>query len=249
MKQTPTWAVLGLLMGVVPISMVGGPSHAQPTSGFQNPIDDLEVVPGDDGRWHGFAKPEYLLQTGGTPPTLKQMAAHPEGPRHFFRHENAYLAFKGGFEKTLGRELSDAAFVQILGSDGVRDTTDCVGRIKTNRVNDAGEISYFNRACRPGEKLIEVKVDGSWHVVGSQGCLNQVFEVYRPVTPKPKPKPKTQQCVWVDEGKEYHPGGVISSPGLHVHGEGCGHDLSIYLPGTTMVLPGQVTTGARLVCR
>ncbi len=190
--------------------------------------------------WKPFVKDKYYLGDGGIPPTLAELAAD---PREYFRSEEAYLVFKSGFEARLGLQLEDAAFAQILTSDGVR-LTSCQGIISTNGIDILGNTKKFERRCYMGEKLIQVKVDDKWHTVASQGCLNQVFAMRaiqpKPTKPKPKPAPAPVAKATPVPGSVFANTGtgqmlprprvvVQETVGIHVHTDDCGH--SIYLPG------------------
>ena len=121
--------------------------------------------------FQSYAKDVYYIGVGGLPPTLTDFAVN---PRAYLRSEAAYESLKQGFEEALHRSLSDEEFQALLASDQVRAQRDCVGRLTTAGISEAGAIGWSNRKCYLDEKLIEVQVDGRWQVVASQGCFNLV---------------------------------------------------------------------------
>ncbi len=59
---------------------------------------------------------------------------------------------------------------------------------------------------------------------------------------------KPRVCRVVQGPSTYRGDQFFSSPGLHVHTEYCGHDLTIDLPGTMTMLPGYEIGSSTLVC-
>jgi hypothetical protein len=121
--------------------------------------------------FQSYVKDTFYLGVGGVPPTLEDFAVN---PRAYLRSEAAFQSLKQGFETPLNRSLSDAEFSALLASDRVRAELDCVGRITTAGITQAGAIGWSSRDCYFDEKLIELKVDNRWYVVASQGCFNLV---------------------------------------------------------------------------
>jgi hypothetical protein len=207
MKPKPLWSVGVLLMSFWFIGM-SQPVHA---SSFQS-----------------YAKDVYYLGVGGMPPALSDFAAN---PRAYLRSEVAYQSLKQGFERPLNRSLSDAEFSELLDSNRVRAELDCVGRITTAGISQAGEVGWTNRKCYVDEKLIELQVNDRWQVVASQGCFNLVQSK----------KPAESEIEILSGPLMYSPKIFIQeTQGITVHtcdcpgNHGCHND--IYLPGNRVYL-------------
>jgi hypothetical protein len=133
--------------------------------------------------FESYVKDVFYIGVGGMPPTLSDFAAH---PRAYLRLEAAYQSLKQGFEESLNRSLSDSEFQTLLASDQVRADLDCVGRITTAGISEAGAVGWSNRKCYSDEKLIELQVNGRWQVVASQGCFNLVRPQMEPIPAVPQ---------------------------------------------------------------
>ena len=212
MKQTSVWTVLGLLMGVLLITL---PSSS-------------------------FAKDWTSMKAGRFPATID--SAFSQCMYHAQASKAAVLKPFHCTEFKLSLESGKCALGQI--PDGVwydrMASTDSQGQT----VSIGNSRKRLGSSTPAYECYLSDGVVLHWYTTTSASC-NNVAVVG--VAPKPKPKPKPQQCFWVSDGATYHQGLVVGTPGVHIHDEFCGHDINI--PGSTTVIPGQTTTGARLVCR
>jgi hypothetical protein len=230
MKPTRLWSIGLLLMSLWFISASQSVYAASP---FQS-----------------YAKDVYYIGVGGMPPTLSDFAAN---PRAYVRSEAAYQSLKQGFAESLNRSLSDTEFQALLASDQVRAQRDCVGRITTAGISEAGAVGWSSRECYFDEKLIELQVGGLWQVVASQGCYNLVrpqMEVIPvvpqlvaiPTEPQPEATPGEPQIEITSGGPLLHAPRVFVQEtwGITVHACDCAgnhgcHD-DTYLPGYRVYL-------------
>ena len=208
MKQALIAACLALMVGVMFIA-VPDMSQAQ-------------------GRGASYAKDQYYIGKGGTPPSLPAFAAN---PRKYLRSEAAYQSLKGGFASALGTSLSDAGFQQLLNSDQVR-LVPCRGKITTAGILPNGTVGWGERDCYQDEWLIQVQTpSGVWQTVASQGCFNLV-------KPTPPPPPKT--CRFVTTAVQQLPDTFVNIKDFN----SCG----CFIPGMTLHVDGGTQTSKRLVC-
>ncbi len=164
-----------------------------------------------------FAKTEYYLGKGGTPPTLNELVAN---PRHYFASNAAYAAVRKQLAMAAGIPNTEAVFQQ-LSQQGKLRTVACNGdTIETSGLRADGTISWFSRRCYNKEQLIQVeRPDGSWVTAVSLGCLNLVWKVITPAPPPMKPASRS----WT----EYHSTPSVVTNGLYL----CG----VYIPGVTVL--------------
>ena len=139
-----------------------------------------------------FVKGEYYLGKGGVPPTLAEVAAE---PMRYLRSRAAYQALKDAFASVLNETLTDEQFRAVLVSNRVR-LVPCEGRINTAGLTASGQVNWFERACYPGEELIEVRnAQSEWVRVASRGCFNLTRSAKPNVPAVSTAKPES--CRWV----------------------------------------------------
>lgn len=203
--------------------------------------------------YHPFVKqPFYHGKPGGRAVPLHEFA---KAPMRYLRSEEAYQALLAHVSEALGRPVDDAAFRSLITSDDVR-LIDCRGPIATAGITAAGQVGWGQRACYPGEHLLQVRVPGGWMTIASQGCYNPV----RGERPAPPPTPST-----VPPEKEKEPPAApprqltvvpipvlpAARPSASIHGLIPGQTrvivtdavhsaacIPLYTPGATVVVPG-----------
>lgn len=204
MKQSTIGVVMWLLMGVL---LVGSTS-----------------VSAEESQFHPFVLDEYYLgNPDGTP--LESLG---DITREHFRSDEAFLKFKGEFEKKLELTKTEEEFFALLADESmVRATTPCTGRIHTSGISDEGETNDFERDCYKGEILIELLVDDDWELLGSLGCLNPSWLHIVTAVPEPaeppvelKDEPKRRLTV---VGSRAVGGPLTIQETVHVHTCECGH--------------------------
>lgn len=152
-------------------------------------------------------------------------------PRNYFRSEDAFRLITRYVGDEIGRPNLSAAEFNAL----IRDTTQTRVRVcaADERINTGayanGQFFWFVRACRAGEQIVQVLVNGVWKDMFSLGCLNAVedktparppaLNVYQP----PAPPQRTT-------------GIVISSTIL-------GGQPSVAAPGVLLTTPGASYSG------
>lgn len=182
------WALsIGLLLGVLAVTAAGAQGTAR--SFVQDPY--------------------YLGSEGGQPPSLLEFSAEPSA---YLRNDAAYAALRQRFADVLGRDsLSETDFRALFSSGQVRAERLCSGSINTAGILPNGHVSWTNRPCYSGERLIEVLVGSEWVVVASQGCFNPVR-----ILPPPPAEPSgelvcrmvSENSVIVDGSRHQHLNGV-----------------------------------------
>ena len=130
--------------------------------------------------YHGFVKDPYYLIKGGKEVSPQDFAAD---PMRYMRSPTTYTVLREHVALVIGRPVDDAAFRKLIVSDDVK-LVQCVGRLKTDGITDAGKVGRHERGCYPGERLMQVRVPGGWMNLLSLGCYNPI-EGERPPPPKP----------------------------------------------------------------
>ena len=108
--------------------------------------------------YHGFVKDSYYLIKGGKQVSPNDFAID---PLKYMRSPAVYTALREHVSQVVGRPVDDRAFRRLIVSNDVR-VVECVGRIKTDGITDTGKVGRHERACYPGERLMEAKVPDGW---------------------------------------------------------------------------------------
>lgn len=148
--------------------------------------------------FHGFVKDPYYLIKGGKEVPPKEFA---KNPQKYMRSAVAYAVLLEHVSLVMGRPINDQAFRDLIVSDDVQIVR-CDGRIKTDGITDGGKVGRHERACYPGEHLLQVKVPGGWMNLFSLGCYNPI-EGERPPAPKPATAPTPVAGVCGSNARRY----------------------------------------------
>jgi hypothetical protein len=138
-----------------------------------------------------FIKAEYYMKNI----TLEQFRVN---PRSYFRSESAFdlLADFVGGEIGLP-DLTNAEFIALLNDDSQVRTRSCSTEesINTGALQDDG-FNWFERACRSGEEIVQIKFADVWVDVFSLNCLNAVED---------KASAESPDLSGTQTSHEYHP--------------------------------------------
>jgi hypothetical protein len=219
---------------------------------FMGPLAASPVSAQTATTYHGFVMDEFYLGHGGTPATFEQVATN---PMSVFRSRTAFDTLKTHFSGYLGRLLSDEEFRVLLLSNDVR-LVPCVGRIDTAGITNTGRVGWRERNCYRGESLIQLRINGGWVTVASQGCFNPVrgdmppppplVISVSPPPPAPVPPRRERHCHVVQTPNQHSPDDIVSVPGFLFEAD-CDR-RTIYVPGMTANFGGSNGSGYYLVC-
>lgn len=139
-----------------------------------------------------FIKKEFYKQN-------LPMEQFQSNPRGYFRSEAAFNLLTGFVGKEAGVSLTSAEFIALMNSDQVR-IRDCPTSEKINTgAFEVDQFHWFERDCRSGEQIVQVKLGDRWKDVFSLNCLNAVEDK----TPVPPPI-LTPPTVVEEEGVQYN---------------------------------------------
>lgn len=118
-----------------------------------------------------------------------------ENPRLYFRSEAAFDLLVDFIADEIGRPLTGREFIALMRSDKVL-VRDCSAAetLTTGalRQEDSGlDFYWFSRTCRPGEQIVQLKIDKSVVDLFSLNCLNAVEEKMPVAVPTLTPRLST----------------------------------------------------------
>ena len=158
-------------------------------------------------------------------------------PRLYFRSESAFNQLMAYLEGRARRPISDSEFIALVRDDTQTRVRDCRPSeiINTGAMHDGG-FHWFERKCRPGEQIVQFKLDGVWTDFASLNCLNAVEDKTRVQPPLLGAVPQSTAVsplpIQRSTFSDIVPSGTGTfQPGLYLPGNVCG-GKGLFIPGT-----------------